>query len=89
MKVLLDAGCDPNYNGTSMRYIDMFGYSGLDYYNDDYLYHENGTVYDYYYEYDKDEDDYYEDVADEYISGITILHMASQAGSTGDYSKTK
>ena len=80
MKILFDIGCDPNYNGTSMDYLDMWEY--FDYDNDDYLYDEYYN--DDEYEYEEIEFDYDDDNL--YVDGITILHLACAEGAIGKIS---
>ena len=87
MKILLDIGCDPNYNGTSVLFYSFMDY--FDYDNDDYLYDEDAYTYDKYI-YDEYYDDYEEDadyLSDDsrYITGVTPLHLACYFGSIGYY----
>ena len=84
MNILFDIGCDPNYNGTAVNFMDAMEY--FDYDSDEYLYEDNYNDYDYYYEYE--EYDYEYDDDDLYVTGITILHLACGEGAIGLISKT-
>ena len=82
-KVLLKAGCDPNYNGTSTLFFDLMEY--FDYDNVDYIYDVYNEEYnDAEYEGDDYYDYYYDDGEDgRYIGGVTVLHIACVEGSIG------
>jgi len=78
LKMLLEAGCDPNYNETSALFFDVMDY--LDYDNYEYIYDE-----DYYNYADYEMAYYYGDWEYEddgrYIGGVAVLHIASVEGS--------